>query len=80
MTHSPKENQKQFEHSTMRLDNIIEKHMGDVHKIIQLVNLRTDRITNPIKLESWIYVIENQEYLNEAVQHAYNRLSNFRNS
>lgn len=66
----------QHNHSLMRLYNIIMKETNP-HKITQLINMRTDKITNIKKLQSWIDVLEDENYHDEA-EYAYEKLKTMR--
>lgn len=55
----------QHNHSLMRLYNITMKETNP-RKITQLINNRTDKITNIQKLKSWIDVLEDENYHIEA--------------
>ena len=66
------EGESQYDHSLMRLLNITMKtdSKGEIYK---LVNSRTDKITNREKLQSWIDVLEDENYHDEA-KYAQNKL------
>ena len=70
--------QQQLDRSTMRLNNIIDKYYDDPSMITRKANLRTDRITNVMKLKSWIDVLENENFYS-AAEYGYEKLSTFTN-
>lgn len=63
-------------HSLMRLLNITMKEDNRA-KITKLINARTDKITHRKKLQSWIDVLEDENYHKEA-EYAYEKLKKLR--
>lgn len=53
---------KDIDYAEMRLKGIIEKAGNNRQKQDQMANLRTDRTTNPVKLNAWIYVLTDENW------------------
>jgi len=64
--------ESQNDHSLMRFYNITMKASSS-SEATRLINSRTDKITNKAKLQSWIDVLEDENYHTEA-EYAYNKL------
>jgi len=53
---------KEVEKAIFRLENIEKKFADSDEKIMQHINLRTQRMTNPYKLGIWHTILKNRGY------------------
>lgn len=69
----PKPAPKDIDYAEMRLKGIIQKVGNNRQKQDQLANLRTNRTTDPVKLNAWIYVLTDEGW-HSAAEYAHKKL------